>query len=308
MMKSHRTLLPALLIFCLSLSGCAGLTQMQDTAAKFNQSVHVATAAEMSLFHQVQAAECSRNFYAQAFDFATAPPTDAKHHYAVLLSTLDLDPANCTPQELTDDQLAIRQKLTDTINLYADAVQSLTNGTSDTTLSKNSLTLAGDIKGLATQEKFNSVQGGAAAGLNAAVVTIVGMIVDHRIYKEVKAAAGAMQDPLTIIVHQLQLENLADAQGLASKAEGFANELRSSLGAARDQFGTASFLDIVQARMAYQATILTPPKVDQLNRTLDSVLKANEALARSANGGAIPEISDLVTRAQQASAVFNASK
>jgi hypothetical protein len=288
--------------------GCAGLTQMQDTAAKFNQSVHGATAAEINLFHQVQAAECSRNFFAQGFAFATAQPIDKHRHYAAGDSMLDLDPAHCTPQELTHEELALRQKLADTLNLYADSVQALTNGTSTTALSHNSLKLADDIKRLATQEKFNSAEAGATAALNAAVMTVTAMIVDHRIYKDVKAAAGAMQDPLSVIVHQLQQENSADAKGLAAKADGLIDELRASLGAARDQYGAASFLDVVQARATVQTAVLTPIKVDQLNQTLDSLLKANEALARSANGGAVPEISDLASRAQQASAVFNATK
>ena len=300
---------PVLSILCAALGACTGLTQMQDTASKFNQSVHVATAAEMNLFREVQAAECSRNFFAQGFTFATAQPIDAKHHrYAPGDSVLDLDPAHCTLQELTNDELAIRQKLADTINLYADSIQSLTNGNADTTLSQNSLALAGDIKGLATQEKFTSMGAGAAASLNAAVLTLVGMIVDHRIYKDVKAAAAAMQESLATIVHRLQQENLDDAKGLAGKADGLINELRTSLGAARDQYGAASFLDIVQARSAVQSATLAPAEVDQLNLTLDSVLKANDALSRSDNGGAIPEISELASRGQQASALFNGSK
>jgi hypothetical protein len=40
-------------ILCAASCGCAALTQMQDTAARFNQSVHVATAAQMNLFLEV---------------------------------------------------------------------------------------------------------------------------------------------------------------------------------------------------------------------------------------------------------------
>ena len=98
---------PVLSILCAALGACTGLTQMQDTASKFNQSVHVATAAEMNLFREVQAAECSRNFFAQGFTFATAQPIDAKHHrYAPGDSVLDLDPAHCRP--LHDDQVGDR--------------------------------------------------------------------------------------------------------------------------------------------------------------------------------------------------------
>jgi hypothetical protein len=299
----RRCHLPALLLT----TACTPLTQMQDTAAKFNQSVHVAGAAQISLFHQVQAAECSRNFYRQGFDFATAPPDD-KHRFTPAQSVLDLDPAHCTPLELTNDELAVRQKLIDTITLYADAIQGLTNGTADTTLSKNSQTLAGDIQSFGKQEKFSSSTAGAAAALNAAVTAITGAIVDRKIFSDVKAAATALQQPLSVVVEALKAENNADAVGLANKNDGLINEMHSSLLSARDREGPASFLDIVNARTTLQSVIITPPKVDQLNQTLDAILKANDALARSSKGGAIPEISDLASRAQQASAIFNASK
>ena len=57
------------------MSACSSFTQMQDTVTKFDQGVHSASTAQMNLFHQVQAAECSRNLYVQAFSFATAKKT-----------------------------------------------------------------------------------------------------------------------------------------------------------------------------------------------------------------------------------------
>jgi hypothetical protein len=76
-----------------------GLTQMQDTVTKFDQGAHSASTAQMSLFHQVQAAECTRDFYKQAFSFATAQKDLETHEYPA--GSLDLTSA-CTPQELTE--------------------------------------------------------------------------------------------------------------------------------------------------------------------------------------------------------------
>jgi hypothetical protein len=305
-MKATRLLMGLGGIICMS--GCAGLTQMQDTAAKFDQGVHTASTAELSLFNQVQAAECSRNFYTQGFDFATALPDKKTGEYPVLASTLDLRTSACVHQELTDAQLAIRQKLMETITLYADAIQTLTNGTADTNLSNNAKTLAGDIKTLGTQQKFTSVEAAGAAALNTAVITIATMIIDHSSYKHVKEAASAMQVPLSTVVNELKAENTNDAIGLSSKSDSLINEMRTGLSAARDKLGPASFLDVVSTRVTLQSLTIAPPNVAQLNETLDAVVKANDALARSTNGGAIPEISDLISRAQQASTLFNSSK
>jgi hypothetical protein len=288
-------------------AGCTPLTQLQDTAAKFDQGVHIATAAEASLFHQVQAAECTRNFYRQGFDFVTAIPDD-KHKFTPAQSVLDLDSTQCTPSELTDDELDLRQKLLDAITLYADSIQSLTNGTSDTNLSKNSQTLAANIQSLGKQQKFSANTADAAAILNTAVLTLVSAIVDHKIAADVRTAATNAQPFLTTIVAALKTENTADATGLASKTDALINEMRATLSASRERYGAASFMDVIEARAVLQAVIVTPPKVDQLNQTLDAILSANDALSRSAHGGAIPEISELASRAQQASAIFNASK
>ena len=288
------------------LSACStGLTQMQDTVTKFDQGAHSASTAQMSLFRQVQTAECTRDFYKQAFSFATAQKDPDTHEYPA--GSLDLAPS-CTPQELTDAQLEIRRKLMDTITLYADAIQTLENGTDDTNLSKNSQTLASNIQGLAKQEGFTAVTATDTNALNAAVVTITSLILDHTKYKEVKDAASAVQPQLTIVVAQLKAENLADAEGLASKAGSVTNEFYPALLSAREQRGPVSFLDIVQAHMALQSIVTAPPNVAQLNDTLDALVAANQALAHATDGGAIPEVSDLVSRAQQAVTLFNSSK
>ncbi len=289
------------------LSACAGLTQMQNTAAKFDQAVHSASSAELGLLNQVRAAECIRDFYVTAFNFATATLDRTTNKYEPTVA-LDLTATTCVHKELTDKELKIRQDLLSAITLYADAIQTLTNGTSDTSLNSSATTLAGNIKSLAKQEKFPAAVGIGAAALNTAVVTLATMILDHANYQDVKAAAVAMQGPLSEIVCDLKLENKGDAAGLISKEDGLSDDFNSALRSARDQFGPESFLDVVFARRALQSTVIAVPNIVRLNKMLDGIVSANAALARSTNGGAIPEISDLVSRAKRASALFNASK
>ncbi len=290
----------------ISLSACVGLTQMQDTAAKFDQGVHEVTVAELNLFNQVQSAECSRNFYTQGFNFVTAR-TDANTH-ALIPASLDLRASKCVHTELTDTELDIREKLLQSITLYADAIQTLANGTSYVELSEEAHERASALKQLCEEQKFNSMVATNTTNVNAAVITITSMIIDHSNYKHVKEAALTMQQPLAIIVEALKAENFADAKSLESKTDSLLNELKTGLSAARDKNGVASFLDIVWVRVTLQSIVIAPPDVSQMNEALDAILKANNALARSLNGGAIPEISELIARAQQVSRLFNASR
>ena len=72
-----------------------------------------------------------------------------------------------------------------TITLYADAIQGLATGASNTTLSKNSQDLASNIQGLAKQQNFTAVTATNTAALNTAVVTITNLILNHAKYKEI---------------------------------------------------------------------------------------------------------------------------
>jgi hypothetical protein len=300
-----------IVVAVIALSGCAGLTQMQDTVTKFDQGAHSVSTAQMSLFHQVQAAECNRNFYEKAFNFAQGEKqwkkwNKDKGNKGEEFPFDLIEP--CTNKELTDDQLSIRQKLMDTITLYADAIKALANGTDDTDLSTNSKSVASNIQTLATQQKFTAITSTDTAALNTAVVTITNLILDHKKYKEIKEAASAVQQELTTIVAELKNENISDIKGLQSKKETFSNEYRTAVLASRKKRDVASFLDIVDAHNNISLIFPSPPNADQLNKTLDALVAANQALANAENGGEIPEISDFISRAQQAVTLFNSSK
>jgi predicted Zn-dependent protease with MMP-like domain len=287
---------------------CAGLTQLQDTALRFDQGVHAAAAAEMTLFQSVQAAQCNRDFYRAGFEFSTAERDSGTGAFAPAESDLDMRTGQCAHTELTDDELALRQRLLDTVTLYADAIQSLTNGSADQKLGDEALALAGHIHEMGEHQGFSPRGQTTASALNAAVITVTELVLDHTAYRHVRDAAAKAQGELATVVAELKAENTADAVGLQSKADALANEMRSAVSAARDEFGPASFLHVVYARLTLQSLVISPPDVAQMNAALDAIVNANAALARSSNGGAIPAIADLVTRAQQASTLFHAGR
>lgn len=288
----------ALICTC-ALSACSTfsrLAQRQETVSNFDQGVHTVGTSEMAFLHQVQAAECTRDFYEQAYKFATAQ--DSKLNLAPL----------CTPQELTNDELQLRQNLMNAITLYADTLQALTNGTNDSGLDSNSSTLAKNIQSLASQQKFTSVSTTETAGLNAAVVSVAEFIIDHHEYSKISAAASNLQQPLVTIVTALKSENLNDAAGLSSKLGTVKSDFRTAVLSSRDKRGPASFLDIAQAHSALSSIMISPPDVAQLNSALDALVTANQALADPKSTGAKAEISALISRSQQAATLFNSSK
>lgn len=250
--------------------------------------------------------ECNRDFFNSGFAFATArsgaqPVRDP----ATPPVRFDLS-ARCVNHELSDEQLAQRRRLIDTVTLYADALHALT--TPDKSLGDSARALADEIKALADARGFPEQEKSSALKLETAVVLITQMVLERRSRRSVSEAAVAMQEPLGVVIDHLKAENLNDALGLSSKAALLTAEIRSGLVAARDKRGAASFLEVIFARQALQSLIISPPDVAELNSTLDAVVTANAALAHAKGGGAIPAIAELRSRAERAAALFNSLK
>jgi hypothetical protein len=278
------------------------MTQMQQTTSQFDKAVHTTATTELALFRKVQAGDCNDQFYREAYRVAGLGPDRLD------LAQMDLSGGHCTHQELTDEELAIRQKLLSTLTLYADTLQALSEGKGNLDPTAKEKALAGDIKSLATKGKFNSVEKSGAAGLDAAVSAVVHIIIDRRVYRGVESAAGAVQSELTVIIRELQAENRNDAQGLRSKYGSVNNEMISALKLACERGGAGCFFGIASAHTTLDSVIVAPPNIEELNKTLDAVLAANASLAQPKSEGAVAEVIELADRAQQVAAVFSESK
>jgi hypothetical protein len=99
-----------------------------------------------------------------------------------------------------------------------------------------------------------------------------------------------------------------DAQGLRSKYGSVNNELVSTLKLACARGGAGCFFGISSAHAVLDSVIVAPPNIEELNETLDAVLAANASLAQPKSEDVAAEVSELADRAQQAAALFSASK
>ena len=289
----------AAVICALSLSACTTLehySETQNNASKFDQGAHLVSVAEMAFLRQVQKAECTRDFYEQAYRFATAQGKE-----------LDLT-LPCSPRGLTNDELELRQKLVDAVALYADSLTAITGRTNERGLESNSSILAKNIQSLASQQKFAAVSTNGVAALNTAAVSIAEFVIDHHEYLKIGSGATDLQKPLKVVVDELKSENIDDAQGLASNFGTVSNEFRLAVIASRNKRGAASLLDIYEARTALKSIAISPSNVAQLNAALDALLSANQALADPNSRATTSKMSLLISRARQAVALFNSSK
>ncbi len=297
-------------VMLLALAGCAGLTEIQNGLSQFDQGAHSVSTAQMGFFHQVQVADCNNQFYGNAYDFATGKG-----------DKLNLA-ANCSPTLLTTKQIETRQKLMDSLTLYADKLQALGTNDDNKTLDTNSQDLAKNLNSFAKDKSVSKIGLKVADGVEAAIVAIAEMALDQRRYADIKKAASAMQPHILKITESLKQENTVFAEGLGSKVDQIQIQLRSALLASRTSQKERSFLDVLAAREIVRSTnplgaspISAPsdsddPKLDprnvakQMNASLDALANANDALATAGTGGFIAAVSDLVARGKHANDLF----
>jgi hypothetical protein len=290
-----------LLIACLS--GCSGLKHVQGTMVKFDESVHSVSIAQMNFFRAVQTADCNKQFYTNAYDYAI----DRKPNF-------DLTGA-CRPTVIDNNEIEIRKALMDAITLYADKLMVLATS-DDKALDANSQKAAQRINALAKQHGFTNLS--MATGVESAIIAISEMALDQKRFEKVKEAAREMAPHLTRVVAALKAENTSFAYGIASKTESVEGYLREVVAATHKEQGQRSFFQVVEARRIMQSINPFGPEpvaaapsarngdhdpqnfVSQLNASLDSVVNANQAIASAGTGGIIAAVSDLSARAKAA--------
>ena len=286
-----QSLLLCVALTALSVSGCfSGLTQIQDSVAKFGQAASSISSAEMNFFQAVKTADCNSQFFTTAYNQA--------------LGTGNFDiSGSCTPSILSDQQLKIRQSLMDALTLYAAKMSALATSDDNKALDSNAQALATKLNSLAKQGGFSGLA--VASDVEAGIIAITNMVLDQTRFSDLKQAAGAMQVHLSAVVGALKTENIAFAEGINSKVEKTEGEVREVLAATHNTRRQMTFFDMLEARRIVQSMNTSDPKtvVFQLNATLDSLLNANEAIATAGTGGIVAAVNDLIARAQAAQAM-----
>lgn len=302
-------------LLALLISGCSGLTQIQDTISRFDQGTHSVATGEMAYFRAVQTADCENQFYRQAYNFS-------QH----LGDTVNLS-GTCTPTILDDNQITVRQALVDSITSYVDKIQALATSDDNKQLDANSEDLANKTNALAKQHPFSGLSfvtnDQIAQDVEAAIIGLTEMALDQRRFSDIREAAKAMDPKLTIIVKALENENTNFAQGIASKVSAIQPELRNAILDARRQRKATSILDVIAARdivrsvdpfgaePVAQTTGSASANQDpgyiasQLNKGLESMLAANSALANAGVGGVSAAVNDLIARGQHVNAILS---
>jgi len=285
------------------LTSCSGLSQIQTPINQFDQGAHSVATNEMTFLKAVETADCNSQFYASAHDWAVGKGAN-----------FDIT-GTCNPTILTDQQIQIRQQLMDALTLYADKMLALSSSDENKTLDSNSQQLATNLNAFAKQQGFSNLS--AATDIEAAVIGIAEMALDQKRFADIQTAAKSMASSLKLIIDTLKTENTNFALGVSSKLDQTEINFRDILMNTHKQRGAMSFFDVVEARQVMQSInplgsspLATPPSsqtaydpshvADQLNSSLDAIVKANQAIADGSTSGIIAAVNDLVTRAKAA--------
>lgn len=287
---------------CLTLSACAGLSQMQDSLNKFGDGATSVSTTEMTFFKNVQSVDCTVQFYDTTVSWAVDPRS----------RNYDLS-GRCKPQLLTNEQLAIRQHMLDAVTAYAAKIQALASTTGDRALDSNGQALAENLNKLAVRPGgITKGDAGIADGVEAALIQLATMALDEKRYKEAKSAANAMEPYLGIVVQELKTENLDFADSISSKRGRLELDLRQVVN--RAMTPTSRFAAVVGARNVLrssnpfgqealsQTSGIPAPDPSALNSALDGLLSANKEIAHGSKGSIAAAVTDLVTRAKAAQA------
>jgi hypothetical protein len=296
----------------LSIIGCSGVTQLQDTMSKFDQGAHSISSSEMTFLKSAQTADCNYQFYTSAFEFSN-------NSSAVPTNSLMVD-APCSPDVLPNQDIVTRQHLMDAITLYADQLQAVASNDADKKLSTNAQSTAASLNSLAKQSKL--LTGSATpivAAVEAAVIGLSDMVLSGVQLSDVRKAASSQSDNLATVVSFLKQENTQLANNMASKSGALENIFDTTISQQKKNGNRDLLLNALAARQFIQnsnplgtSTMVTGSSgavadptstVQQLNAALDSLVTANDAIATAGTGGIVAAVNDLIARAQAAQAM-----
>lgn len=297
-------------ISVISLAGCSGLTQVQDSLIKFDQGAHSVASSQMVFFNNVHIVECEKQFYDSAYQYS-------------LNKSLPIDlRGKCESSKLflNSAQIETRQRLLNSITLYADQLQAVASAGDDKDLDSNLQTAASNLNKLASTAGLSAKDATISHDVEAAVVALTNMVIDKKKATDIRSAAASQQDNLMRVVTTLKAENLSLASGVDDYIGSIRANLAATLSATRNTQGSGVFFDVVRSRQ-YLRTLApfgstgmddssgsADPNIDpssataQLNAALDGLAQANRAIATAGDGGVGAAVSDFLARAQAASA------
>jgi hypothetical protein len=295
-----------LLIVTAVCAGCVGLSELQASVSRLDEATHTAATAEAGFLAAVGAADCEDQFYKQAFAYSLSGAGGfSLAHY-------------CNPTIIKPEEAASRKAMMDALVLYADKMAALASSASDKQLSDNSQKSALQLRRLAESGTFqlSAHSGGIVAGVTAAFAAVADLVLDKQRYRDVSAAATAMQPHIEVIVAALQTENAGFAQAIAAGDKVLEAQLRAEVASAS---GAANrFAALVQARqilIAASGTTLqsigtvdwdTTDLAKPISDALPNIQRANAALAKGTPANVSSAAHDLIARATAARDVYSA--
>ena len=273
----------------LSISGCAGLSALQDSVSHLDQAAHSAATAEAAFLVALNVADCESQFYKQTYLYSSGAATNfqiAKY---------------CSPQVITPAQIKIRNDLMSAVVLYADKMMALASTDSDKTLSTDSQTVAGNLKKLAGSGSGTST---IVAGVAAAFTAIAELALDEKRYKNHRNAdehrhgdrctAENRVFSVTIVAADKVLESQLRAEAASAKT---VVEKFNAIVRAREILAAESGQSLAAlGTIDWDATDLSKPISD----SLPGIKTANAAIAKGSSANIYAAAHDLYARASAA--------
>jgi len=252
--------------------------------------------------------ECTADFYKKANDWALG--IEKKFDITGL----------CTPQIITDKRVKAHKALMDKISLYADKIELLASSSNGKILEQNTKDLADKMNSILTTYQILDLSAGSHIEIAIVGISKIGM--DHKKITEIKKAAIKMDPYLKSVINKLKNENIVLAQAINDNLEDIRQDLELMLEEDK-QKGLAKFLNLVEARRILQSAnpfgttplVQTKDSADprknpvevaqKLNKALDAILAANNAIIHADLGSIEISVKDLISQAQAVQSIHD---